>query len=68
MYVIDRIEKDYVVCEKKGTCYIVYFNRSQFPDNIAEGMTFEYKDNKVTIINDSETHNRISDKMNQLWK
>ena len=66
--IIDRIEGEYVVCERQDTKEMVNLDRFYFPTAAKEGDLIEFIDGTVTILKNDETINRIKEKMNKLWE
>lgn len=67
-FVVDRIEENFVVCENCETGEIINFNKDIFLEEIKSGVLFEFIDGVVNILSNEETHERIKEKMNNLWK
>ena len=67
MFVIERFEDDYVLCEEIGSCELIWFPKEIFPPHTYEGMTVEIIDNKARVLANSELEERIEKKMRQLW-
>ena len=67
-FVVDRIEEDFVVCENCESGEMTNFPKDIFPEEIKSGALFKIVDGVVTILPNDETHERIKEKMNMLWK
>jgi len=68
LFVIDRIEGSYAVCENKNTRNLFHFPITAFPEKVKDGDTFEIKDNRIQIVHDEKNHEEIKEKMNILWE
>ncbi len=70
IYVVDKIEGDYAVCENRETGEIFDLELSSLPKEINEGTILKLHNNKYIIDSESknEIENRIKQKMNKLWK
>ena len=68
--IVDRIEGEYVVCEKCDTGEMVNLEKEFFPtEEIISGTLFDFSDDKtITILPNDEIQSRIEEKMNNLWK
>lgn len=70
LFVIDRIEKDQVVCENRNTQEMITLSKNDFTWNIKEGDVFEKRGDRL-IQNKQEQQeiaDRIEEKMKRLWK
>jgi len=67
MFVVDRIENNYAVCIEQETENVIHFLLADFPCNVSDGDSFEIHDNKIVMVENKETHERISKKMELLW-
>lgn len=65
-YIIDRIEKNIVVCENQDTGKMEEYNIEQFPQDIKEGDCIELIENKF-VIDVDETKKR-KEKIDELMK
>ncbi len=69
MYIVDRIEGVYVVCEKEDKSF-VDLDKALFPDDVKTGDVV-YEEKGRFIINKEETKkrsDRIRQLMNELWE
>ena len=69
IFVIDRFEGDYAICENRDTGEMIDIQLSELPKEVKEGNVLKYKNGKYIIDADSqkEIENRIADKMKKLW-
>ncbi len=69
MYIVDRIEGAFVVCEREDKSF-VDLKKSLFPDNVKTGDVV-YEENGRYLINQKETEKRskrIGKLMDSLWE
>lgn len=67
-YFVDRIEENFAVCEDQSTGEMVDINLENIPFIVNEGDVIIYEDDKWNKEDfDKERHERIKDKMNDLW-
>ncbi len=69
MYIVDRIEGTFVVCEREDKSF-VDLKKSLFPDNVKAGDVV-YEEKGRYLINQKETEQRskrISKLMDSLWE
>ncbi len=69
MYIVDRIEGPFVVCEREDKSF-VDLKKSLFPDNVKTGDVV-YEENGRYLINQKETEKRskrIGKLMDSLWE
>ncbi len=69
-YIIDKIEKDLVVCENQTNLKMEEFKKEQFPNDIKEGDCVILKDN-IFLKDEEETESRkesIRELMKKLMK
>jgi len=67
-FILDRIEGDYAVCEDYESKEMINLEKVFLPEDIQPGTLFEIIDGVVTILPNDETHERIKEKMENLWK
>lgn len=67
MFVIERFEGNFALCEEIGTGDLYWFKKEIFPPHTYEGMTVEIVDNKARVLENPELEKRIEEKMRQLW-
>lgn len=67
-FVVDRVEGDYAVCENCDSKEMSNLEKAIFPEDIQAGTLFELIDGVVAILPNEETHERIKEKMDKLWK
>lgn len=65
-YIIDRIEKDTVICENQKTKKMEKFKLEQFPKGVKDGDIVFFKDEKFEK-DEKETKNQ-KEKINELMK
>lgn len=65
--VVDRLEESFIVCEECESGKIINLDKALFPEDIASGNLVELTDGIITIIPNEETHERIKEKMDNLW-
>ena len=69
-FTVDRFEENYVVLENRKTNEFINVNKNELPEDIDEGDILDKINGKYIIDRNKteEVSNRISDKMNNLWK
>lgn len=69
-YIIDRIEKNIVICENQETKQMEQFNKEQFQNNIKEGdiVYFEKNTFKVDSKETDKKKKEIEELMKKLMK
>lgn len=69
IYVIDRLEGDYAVCENRDTGEIINIEKSLLPEDIKEGTVLKYENGNYIIDMETEEQieKRVAQKMKNLW-
>lgn len=69
IFVVDRIEGKYAICENRNTGEMSEIEVSQLPQDIKEGSVLKLENGKYVIDDKTkeEIQDRITDKMNRLW-
>ena len=65
MFVVDRIEENYVVCENLDNKKIENFEKNKFPSNVKEGDVVKLENGFFTIL-EEETQKRKEETKNKL--
>lgn len=65
MFVVDRIEENFIVCENLENKKIENFEKSKFPSNIKEGDVVKLENDTFEILED-ETQKRQEEAKNKL--
>lgn len=69
IWVIDRFEENFAICENRKTREIKKINIKELPQNLKEGNVLRLKKNKYNLDLDEEKiiKQRISEKMKNIW-
>lgn len=69
IFVVDRIENNYAICENRDTGEMIDIELSQLPKEIKEGTVLKYENEKYVIDENTQKQieKRITNKMNKLW-
>lgn len=69
IWVVDRFEGEYVICENRNTKEKLEIQKEKLPKKIKEGSVLNYKEGKFSIDLEEEKkiEDRIRKKMQDLW-
>src|SRR5574344_1827650 len=69
MYVIDRFEGDYAVCENRETGEMRNIEKSLLPESVKEGTVLERENGNyiIDVETEKQIEKRVAEKMKKLW-
>ena len=69
IYVIDRFEEDFALCENRATKEIINIKKEKLPKGAKEGSILKYTDGKYILdsAKQKEIEEKTKNKMNNLW-
>lgn len=69
LWVVDRFEENFAICENRETKEIRKINLKELPENIKEGNILKLQSNKyeLDLENQQNIEKRIAEKMKNIW-